>query len=210
MAYSDFTLPDALRSFGLTRHDRAGLFAAVPAVVPSAILTAHLDESAEYALRLNTEKARSELLIMPILMEARRRLHYQISVFSGTNFTVDTNQRLSGFCDYLISASPESLYVEAPVLAVVEAKNEAIVSGYGQCIAEMVAAKIFNERAGTPREHIYGAVTTGDAWSFLQLSGQSVSMEEGYYYLDQLENILGILLYMVGTPETLTPSPVGV
>lgn len=204
MAYSDFTLPDALRSFGLTRQDREGLFAEAPTVVPSSILTAHLEESAEYALRLNTEKARSELLIMPILMEARRRVNYQVSVFSGTNFTVDTEQRLSGFCDYLISASPESLYVEAPVLAVVEAKNEAIVSGYGQCIAEMVAAKIFNERAETPRETIYGAVTTGDTWSFLQLSGNSVLMEDGYYYLDQIENILGILLYMISTPEGLT------
>lgn len=208
MAYSDFTLPDALRSFGLTRQDQAGLFAAAAPVSPSSILTAHLEESAEYALRLNTEKARSELLIMPILMEARRQAHYQISVFSGASFIVDAAQRLAGFCDYLVSASPESLYLEAPVLAVVEAKNEAIVSGYGQCIAEMVAAKIFNERAGTPRTVIYGAVTTGDAWSFLQLSGQSVVMEDGYYYLDRIENILGILLFMV-RPNVLLENPEG-
>ena len=203
MAYSDFTLPDALRTFGLTRQDREGLFADAAPVIPSSILTAHLEESAEYALRLNTEKARSELLIMPILMEARRQARYQISVFSGASFIVDAAQRLSGFCDYLISASAESLYLESPVLAIVEAKNEAIVSGYGQCIAEMVAARIFNERAGTPREVIYGAVTTGDAWSFLQLSGQSVVMEDHYYYLDRIENILGVLLYMVGFPKML-------
>lgn len=203
MAYSDFTLPDVLRSFGLTREDRDGLFGEIATVLPSPILAAHLEESAEYALRLNTEKARSELLIMPILMEVRRRANYRVSVFSGTSFNVDAELRLAGFCDYLVSASPESLYVEAPVLAVVEAKNEAIVSGYGQCIAEMVAAQLFNERNGAPRERIYGAVTTGDAWSFLMLTDQTVLMESSYYYLDQLEKILGILLNIVGADSVV-------
>ena len=208
MAFSDFTLQTAMRAFGLSVDTSRDLFAQVPPVPVGAATATLLRENAPLALSVGTEKARSELLIMPILMEARRQAHYQISVFSGASFIVDTAQRLAGFCDYLVSASPESLYLEAPVLAVVEAKNEAIVSGYGQCIAEMVAAKIFNERAGTPRTVIYGAVTTGDAWSFLQLSGQSVVMEDGYYYLDRIENILGILLFMV-RPNVLLENPEG-
>ncbi|MGD1701193.1 GUN4 domain-containing protein [Dapis sp. BLCC M229] len=51
-------------------------------------------------------------------------------------------QNLGGnsFCDYILSASEFILEIEAPVITIVEAKNESTNVGLGQCIAEMVAA----------------------------------------------------------------------
>ncbi len=47
-----------------------------------------------------------------------------------------------------------------PLLAVVEAKQEDFVKGWGQCLAEMVAAQKLNAGV-TPQPTIYGIVTTG-------------------------------------------------
>ena len=40
----------------------------------------------------------------------------------------------------------------------VEAKNEDMKSGYGQCVAEMVAAQKFNKREGDKIDKIYASV----------------------------------------------------
>ena len=76
-----------------------------------------------------------------MLLELRRIFDRKISFFSGIEFNIDKERGLNGFCDFLISCSPEQLFVKAPVIAIVEAKNENIMSGIGQCIAEMVAAQ---------------------------------------------------------------------
>jgi hypothetical protein len=196
MAYSEFTLAEALRRFSLSRRT-APLFAAVVPVEPTDFLQTQLEEGADYALRQNTEKVRSELVIMPILMEVRRQLQGQITVFSGKDFVVEPENGLTGFCDYLVTGTDDSLLIEAPVLAVVEAKKENIPGGYGQCIAEMEAAHRFNDAAGTPRPVIYGAVTTGDIWSFLSLENRVVLIDDEFYYIDRVERILGILLQIL-------------
>ena len=67
--------------------------------------------------------------------------------------------------------SPESISIQAPVCTIVEAKKEDINGGIAQCIAEMVAAQIFNERKGAAIARIYGVVTSGMAWRFLVLEG---------------------------------------
>ena len=196
MAYSEFTLPEALRRLGLTRRT-AALFSGIAPVAPSSVLTAQLAEGADYALRQNTEKVRSELVIMPILMEVRRQLLGQITVFSGKDFVVEPENGLTGYCDYLVTGTDDTLIIEAPVLAVVEAKKENIPGGYGQCVAEMEAARRFNAAAGTPLPAIYGAVTTCDIWSFLSLQNNIVTLDEEFYYINEIERVLGILLKVV-------------
>ncbi len=101
-----------------------------------------------------------------MLMEIREIFNGKISLFSGRDFNVDVTQGLNGYCDYIVSASEFILEIEAPVIAIVEAKNDSTNSGLGQCIAEMVAAQRFNQArdkitdfSGTVR--IYGAVTNG-------------------------------------------------
>jgi hypothetical protein len=174
MPFSDFTLPEAARTFHLVLEETAPIFATIAEAPVSSLLTATLAENLPLALAIHTEKARSELLIAPILVELRRLLEHRISLFSGVAFDVDAEQGLSGACDYLLSRSSEQLYIRAPVAAIVEAKNDNLKAGLGQCIAQMVAARLFNERADNGVIAIYGMVTTGSSWKPLELKGDAV------------------------------------
>jgi hypothetical protein len=100
------------------------------------------------ALAFSTEKARSEFLIAPILMEARRLRHGAVSLFSGAELNVDASRGLNGFCDFVLSGSATQTELDAPLITIVEAKNENIRAGVPQCAAEMFAAQLFNERRG--------------------------------------------------------------
>ena len=194
MAYSNFTLAKVKEDFGLTVDETQNIFNDIPTVQPSEILTVILQEYIPLATAIGTEKARSEFLIAPILSEVRRQLNYQISLFSGTDFNVDVEKGLLGYCDFLISASKEQFFISAPVITIVEAKNENIIGGLGQCIAEMIASQIFNQRQGIEIPVIYGIVTTGTAWRFLPLTETKVCIDKVEYYINQVDKILGIIL----------------
>ena len=197
MAYSNFSL-SAIRKFGLTINEETNLFADTPTVEPSELLVAILKTNLSLALAINSAKARSEMIIAPILIEVRSRFDNQIGLFSGTDFNVDVEQGLTGVCDFLLSRSPEQFFISSPVVAIVEAKKEDINAGLGQCVAEMVAARLFNEREGSGIQTIYGAVTTGDRWRFLKLEEQIVYIDGiGEYLITQLNQILGILINVI-------------
>jgi hypothetical protein len=198
MSYRDFTLDRACRAFTLTLDERADLFAAIADHATSPLLRTLLDDNVPLALAIHTEKARSELIVTPILLEVWRLMQREISLFSGIEFNVAPEKGLNGFCDFILSRSPMQLFLSAPVLTVVEAKNDNINAGLGQCVAQMVAARLFIEREGEGPTTIHGAVTTGSVWKFLKLDGGTVFVDRPEYYLDRVEKILAILLHCVG------------
>jgi hypothetical protein len=202
MAYNTFTLEQLKRDFALTVVEATEVFAGVPPAAVSAQLRDALAEGAPLAFAISTEKARSEMIIAPILMEVRRQRRGAVGLFSGTDFTVDPARGLSGFCDFLLSRSPEQLTIEAPVVAIVEAKNENIRAGIPQCIAEMVAAQIFNAAHDRSAERVYGAVTTGSNWLFMALEGQRVTIDLTEYFLRDIDRVVGILVAMTSGDAT--------
>ena len=193
MSYSEFSLAKAKQAFSLTTLEKRDFFGEVAELAASNLLTETLNYNLEIALGSNSEKARSELIIAPILVDLRRQLNEHISLFSGVDFTVDETKGLNGICDFIITQSPEILIITAPVITVVEAKKENINAGLGQCAAEMVAAQIFNQQAAIEIKTIYGAVTTGSIWQFLKLEGQILTIDLSEYYLKDVNKILGIL-----------------
>ena len=194
LSYSKFTLENAKTNFELTLEENQDLFEEIQSVKPSQILTTILREYIPLATAINTEKARSELLISQILADVRRQLNYRISLFSGTEFNVEAELGLQGYCDFLLSFSPEQYFITAPVIIIVEAKNENIIRGLGQCVASMLGAQLFNHRSGNPVKVIYGAVTTGTNWKFLTLEEKIVRIDAGEYYVKEVDKILGIIL----------------
>jgi hypothetical protein len=197
MAYNEFTLHGLTRLFGLHIESQPDAFAGAEPILLTALLRETLAESVPLALEVSTEKARSEFIIAPMLAEARRHFGGRISLFSGVEFNVDIEAGLRGICDFLLSLSPLQLFVQAPVIAVVEAKNENIKAGLGQCVAEMLAAQRFNAGRGTILPNVYGVVTTGSTWKFLRLTGLTVTVDETEYYIDKPEQIIGILVSMI-------------
>ena len=169
MAFADFSLESAVQRFEPILLPRADLFAHVQAVELPPILQAVLERWAPQALEVNTDKARSELIIAPILMEAMHLAGQDLGVYSGVSLDVDRERGLFGRCDFLLGRRSGAFLLGSPLLAVVEAKNEDIPGNLGQCVAEMVAVRILNERKGHPIPVVRGSVTTGVEWLFLQL-----------------------------------------
>ena len=193
MAYSEFTLSQVRQKFSLTVEEPDNLFVDIPGIEPSQILQTFLTENLALATAINTEKARSELIITPILLDVRRHFNFRIGFFSGSEFNVDSEAGLNGYCDYILTASAEIYEIRTPVVTLVEAKNENIKSGLGQCIAEMVAAQLFNERQENTIKIIYGAITTGTDWKFLRLNDKILYIDKRNYYVVEINHILGIL-----------------
>ena len=148
-------------------------------------------------LPINTEKARSENLISPVLKEVLRKNEHRISYFSGYRFNVDEQLGLTGNCDYLFAAQPKLLDVENPVFCLVEAKNGVVDNAYAQCAAEMYAAQLYNQQFGEEVKNIYGCATNGYEWVFLKLKKQLVSIDNERISINEVENILGIFQYII-------------
>jgi hypothetical protein len=193
MAYSEFTLPRLREAFSLVIEEPAHLFAQCRSVAPSDHLSTALEENLSLALSINTEKARSELVIAPVLLEIRRQMKFQIGFFSGTEFNIAPAEGLTGFCDYILTVTKDSYEVRSPVLTLVEAKNENIKAGLGQCGAEMVAAQQLNARSGL-HQPVYGCVTTGSEWKFLKLVDRTLEIDQHEYFINEVPRILGVLI----------------
>ena len=195
MAYSDFSLRKVLQDFALSTQD-ATFLPPISPIAPSPYLSDFLERSLPLAIALDNEKARSETLVFPVLLEVREILQRQISLFSGSDFTVDPALGLNGTCDYLISQSAEQMVIRAPVAIIIEAKKGDLTSGMGQCVAEMLAAQKFNQQQGNAITTIYGSVTTGSLWRFLKLDNQRVTFDLKEYTMPPVDTILGILVQM--------------
>lgn len=195
MSYSDFDLKTIENQFQLTLIEDRDVFSHLQEITISDLLHTLLKTNVPLAQAIGTEKAKSELIIINIILELKRQ--YNIGLFSGIEFNVDKAKGLNGFCDFLITKSPEQLFIKAPVIALVEAKNENIIGGLGQCAAEMIAARIFNTKENQPYDTIYGAVTTGHAWKFLKLEANNLIIDIEDYYIKNPGKILAILATMI-------------
>jgi hypothetical protein len=197
MPYSNFTIRKVRKELSVEIAEETGMFSDAKPHEISNHLKETLSDNISLAAAVNTEKARSELIIAPVLLEIRKIFGKRISFFSGIELNVDKERDLTGFCDFIISKSPEQLFLNAPVITVVEAKNENIMSGLGQCAAEMIASKIFNEQDGTDLSKIYGVVTSGNIWKFLKLEDNRIYIDSDDYSIREVSKIVGILCLMI-------------
>jgi hypothetical protein len=196
MAYSEFTIKRVRDDFGLTLVEGDRFFPEIAPIVPADYLVEFLQESLPLAVGTGSEKARSELIISPLLLEVRRQTQRQVSVFSGEDFTVDASVGLNGVCDFLISRSTEQMMIESPVVIILEAKKGDLKPGLGQCIAEMVAAQRFNQENQREILTLYGAISNGTVWRFLKLEGTIVTLDLTEYSLNPVAQLLGTLVWM--------------
>jgi hypothetical protein len=197
MAYSNFTFDKVRKDLNLITKDKSGLFSHITEVKADEYFSKSLKEdNIPLGLAINTEKARSELIIAPVLLELRKMMNKQVSLFSGIEFDVVEEQGLNGVCDFIVSLSSEQFFLDAPIVVIVEAKKEDITKGLPQCIAEMRASQIFNGRRENQIETVYGVVTTGSNWKFLKLQNQTVYIDFDEYHIKELDKIMGILFSM--------------
>lgn len=189
LSYRSMTITYVIDTFQLLFKE-ARLFQQVTPVQPADWLLEVLQRSRR--LPLVSEKARSEFIVAPILLNFRE-IAADVNIYSGTTFDVEPAQGLKGVCDFIISKSEPFPVVRAPVLMMVEAKKNDLDEALGQCAAEMVAARIFNQRHNNAIETIYGCITTGELWQFLKLAGNTLTLDEERIYIEKVDLILGML-----------------
>jgi hypothetical protein len=148
-------------------------------------------------LTLVSEKARSEFIVSPILLACRELTGGVLAIFSGQRLDVDAARGLQGECDFILALTDPVPRLRAPIVTVVEAKKNDIEAGLGQCVAQMVAARDYNEREGAGLPVGYGCVTTGEAWQFLRLNGADVTIDRGRLYIDNVGAILSAFTVIV-------------
>ncbi len=197
MPFQNFSFPQVIRDLGLELGD-ADLFGQIAENPVRPDFLALVLEGEDLASAIYTEKARSEFVIAPILFELRRQHKGKLGLFSGIELNADATRGLNGVCDFVITKSPGQHVASAPLITIVEAKNENLRSGLGQCIAAMVAAQILNRGPGAEGA-VFGTVTSGGAWKFLRLIGNEITLDLVEYRLESLPKILGILGHIVET-----------
>lgn len=196
MPYSDFSLIKVKKEFDLIEKS-TNLFPEIGLFEISDWLKETLDISISLALSSSSEKARSEFIVAPILLELERRNKDEFSIFSGERLDVDEERGLKGECDFILSKGPISSTIQAPIFLLVEAKKNDIKEGLGQCLAQMIGAQFFNQREGNKIDVIYGCVTTGENWQFLRLEDNVVTMDAMRYYLNELQKFLWIFQHVI-------------
>ncbi len=209
MPYSSFSLQSAIQQFSLKYSGSAPIFPAVMPALPAtgaaaiALLNQQLERDADMARRTPSEKAKSEFVIAPVL--ATLRQIQKVGIHSGVSFDVSAEENLRGACDFLVTLSDELEIIEAPVLVVVEAKRSIMSEGLGQCVAEMVASQRFNQQANLPPSPIFGCITNGFYWRFLQLVNSEVLGDAAIEYpLRPTEALMQRLSYTISVARAET------
>jgi hypothetical protein len=193
MGYSNYKrIEQVTKKFGLTAK-RQGLFTQITPKEASIWLLNTL----EYAklVPLRNEKAKSERIVSPILVEIAKLFEENITLFSGEELSVDSEKDLSGECDFFFTLVPQSVYLEMPIISLVEAKDEDMDYGIAQCAAQLYGAKLFNEMEGKNFPVLYGCATDGVEWIFIRF-------ENNVFYIDNkiytdLKEILGVFHHII-------------
>jgi len=196
MVYNDFTLSDLQRQFKINNRV-VNLFdkKAVPSIKPSEMLTEQLYEAAQ--LPIKSEKARSEMIVAPILMELRKINNRFFTIYSGDSLVANKEQGLVGECDFILAKETGSFSINIPIITIVEAKRQDIELGINQCSAQLYGAYLLNQQLGMPISKVYGCVTTADNWKFLQLEKNLIKIDRTTYYKSEINKILGVFQLII-------------
>jgi hypothetical protein len=194
MAYTDFSLESIEQKFGV-RNQRRALFAPVQALPVSPGLQQALDRANELVIR--TEKAKSEWIVAPILLEIRMLTNRFFTIFSGDNLAADDEAGLRGECDFILAKDTGTFDINYPILSIVEAKKNDLDIGIPQCAAQLIGARVFNQRKGISPPSLYGCVTTADEWVFMRLTDNELVIDTRKYYLVEIGELLALFVKLI-------------
>ena len=188
-SYSNYSLEGIALQFSI-QNRRERLFGAIASKKISDWLENALKIAEELPIR--SEKARSELLVMPILIELRNQNNKFFTIYSGDTLNVDEAKGLKGECDFILAKDTGSFNINTPIIQVVEAKKNDVEIGIPQCGAQMIGAHLYNQKRGVNLDKIYGCVTTGDDWLFMKLENKELIIDKKKYYLGDVGEVVGV------------------
>jgi hypothetical protein len=137
-------------------------------------------------ISLNSEAAKREFLIAPVLFELAKETNSKINV----EYPIEVNEKLGGYLDYLIRHKQE--------LIVIEAKKGDIDRGFNQLAAELIALDKYEEEEC---DILYGAVTIGEMWIFSTLNREDKHITRDMHHYTIPEDVEDIFRILVGIIE---------
>jgi len=194
MDYSDFTLNIIREKLGIENR-RTPILTDFKALQPSDNLIKELNEVEELPIR--SEKAKSEWIVVPILKELRNRNNKFFTIYSGDTLLADEEKGLKGECDFILAKDIGTFDINYPIIQIVEAKKNDVEIGVPQCAAQLIGAKIYNNKKRVDLDVIYGCVTTGNEWLFMLLENDCIKINTKLYYLNEIDNVLGIFQQII-------------
>ncbi len=199
MPFSDFDMATVESDLALTIAPRVSLFSHVPVMAtPPEILRA-LAPGFKLAKDSDNEKAKSEFIIAPMLIQLWQAMGESFGLFTGVELNADSSRGLNGVCDYLLTKSPFQLRPRLPILVIIEAKKDSVHNGLWQAAAAAYAAGLVNSTGGHPMIATYAAASTGIQWLFLKVEGSVVTIDTDQYFITDLGKIFGILKHIIET-----------
>jgi hypothetical protein len=193
MAYRDFSWDLLEEQFSIT-NELINLFPTVRPVHPSEYVQTAIQIAR--GLPLRNEKAKSELIVSPILADLVSRNADFFTLFSGETINADRERGLVGEVDFLIAKRTRTINLNFPILAIIEAKKNDFDLGRPQCAAQLLGAQRVNARRGHDVP-LYGCVTTATDWQFFRLENNHFQFDERTWHLDQLADLLGVLQHIL-------------
>ncbi len=194
MSYTDYTL-DHLETQFKIKNTVQVLFDGITPISISPSLKSFLEDIED--LPIKSEKARSELIVMPILLDLRKQNNKLFTIYSGERLNVKPEAGLVEECDFILAKNTTSFTVNTPIITLVEAKKNDIELGIAQCAAQMYGAFLLNQQKGNDIPHIYGCVTTGEVWKFMKLEEFLLTIDQKVYFINDLNTILGIFQHIL-------------
>ena len=190
MAFSDFkTIPDVQERFKI-RHVEDDFIELENTVEPSKHFLQELEFSRQYIDVFASEGARCEAVIFPVLREVYKGYaeHYALWIKKAIAY----DEVLSGTPDYFISTRSElgKLVIGTPLIMLVEAKKNDFEVGWGQCLAELVAAQKINQDMEHP---VYGIVSDGTFWQIGHLVNETFTQNRTSFSVDNLPVLFGAI-----------------
>lgn len=192
MAFSDYKhISQVQQQFKITYREE--LFMIAQDIQPPAHFLEEFTFNREYLDLYTSEGSRAELIILPIVREVYKPYAQHYSLWIQKPLTYD--EILTGTPDYIIATRSAlgKTVLEKPLLIIVEAKRNDFEQGWGQCLAELVAAQKLN---GAPSLPVYGIVTDGRFWEFGKLVKDVFLQNSEAYSVDDLAKLFGVLHFL--------------
>jgi hypothetical protein len=193
MAFSDYkNLSQTQKEFGGSYREES--FLQETSITPPAGSLEDLEFNRANMDVFSSEASRTELVISPLLREAYKRFADKLSFWIQKPLSYD--EKLSGVPDYLIATKSAlgKTVLETPLVVIVAAKKNDFEQGWGQCLAELIAAQKINDEPGRP---VYGIVTDGELWKFGRLVESEFTLEPKGYTLSDLPELFGALVHVL-------------
>jgi hypothetical protein len=192
MAFTNYkSIADVLRSFPLNYQEQD--FIQDLGFGCDDYFVSRLNTIVQEGIVFNSEYAICENIISPILTEAWRSYMQQFLVWSHQPLNYDEN--LSGVPDYVVAqrSSRGKVMLEKPYMILVEAKQDNFEEGWGQCLAEMLAAQKINDDL---TKKLFGVVSNGKLWEFGVLEAEIFTKNRKYYVLENLVELMGAVNFL--------------